>query len=80
MELDGRFLGSDGKYITFLVMPGARTVKVPVLDEATGAWRTAAVGQSITISVSQDFCARSGLFDGAAGSRPALGGSGVIAG
>lgn len=79
MELHGRFLGVDGNYVIFLVMPGARQLRIPYIEESTGAWRTASPGADIALRVSTDFCVRSGLFDGAMGSRPA-GGAGAING
>lgn len=80
MEIEGRFFGCDGRYISFLMMPGAKRVTIPVLDEASESWKTAAIGQDITLRVSTDFCVRSGMFDGVAGSRSTGGGPGVISG
>lgn len=70
MELDGRFLGVEGNFISFLVMPGARLTRVPLLDVGSDDWKTATVGQDIVLKVSTDFCVRSGLFEGTMSSRP----------
>lgn len=66
MELTGKFLAlsADQVAFDFLVMPDAKQIRVPVLVEATGVWRTAIAGQKMTIRVSRDFVARSGLSSG----------------
>lgn len=63
-DLEGRFLGKDDAAIEFLVMPGATRIRVPVLEESLGRWKTAEVGQTITVRISQSLATRLGLFGG----------------
>ena len=74
VELSGRLLARDDTGIDFLAMPFAKRLRVPILEEATGAWRNAPLGATITIRITQNLAERSGLFSGGVMTNRPIGG------
>jgi len=80
IEIECKLLLIEETGIEVLVMPQAKRIRIPVIEEATGTWKHAGLGAMLTLRISQDLAQRAGLFQGNVMSNRPLGGGGALHG